>query len=86
MTPPPRVAVADDLAVLDLDPGPQVVGEAEPVRRPQVVERRIVGTDVVGRREVVVGDAHLRAELGHARQRVGGIHEMEVMVRSNLMT
>jgi hypothetical protein len=54
------VAVVDDAAVLDLDPGPQLVGEPEAVgglERGQVVER-------LRGRWVVVGDAETERQLG----------------------
>ena len=55
------VAVAGDAAVLDLDPGPKLVGEAEPVVGAELLELALVGmADDLGWGLVVVG--HVRAE------------------------
>src|SRR5215218_9352243 len=54
------VAVVDDAAVLDLDPGPQLVGEPEAVG---LLEGLEVLQDV-GRWRVVVGDAEAERQLG----------------------
>ena len=58
------VPVPDDLAVLDLDPGPEVIGFAEAVLVAQSLE--VTLADLVGRRFVVVADPHLEGNLGHA--------------------
>jgi len=53
--------------VVNVDPRAQMVGEPKPVRRAQ----RIQVVDLVGRRFVVVGDAHLERQLGHSLHRFG---------------
>src|SRR5829696_4177521 len=58
------VPVVDDLAVLDLDPGPEVFRLTEAVLVAQ--PREIAGADPVGRRLVVMADPHLEGDLGHA--------------------
>ena len=60
--PATRLAVLGDAAVLDVDPCPELVGEAEAIG----VAQRVEGVDVVGRRVVVMGDAHLERHLGHS--------------------
>jgi hypothetical protein len=63
------VAVVDDAAVVvDLDPGPQVVGEAEAVGGPEGVQ---VLQDL-GRWRVVVSDAEAERQLG-----AGAFHRPE---------
>ncbi len=62
------VAVVDDAAVLDLDPGPQLVGEPEAVGG---LERLQVLQHLRGRR-VVVGDAEAERQLG-----LGAFHRPE---------
>jgi hypothetical protein len=61
------VALVDDLAVIDLDPGLELVRLAEEI----VLVQRLEVVDPVGRRFVVVGDAHLERHLRHARDRLG---------------
>jgi hypothetical protein len=56
------VPVSDDLAVLDLDPAPEVIGLAEAVLVAQSLE--VTLADLVGRRFVVVADPHLEGNLG----------------------
>ena len=60
------VAVVDDLPVLDFDPRAEPVREAEAVGGAQALEV----FDHVGRRVVVVRDADLEGQLGHARHRL----------------
>src|SRR4029079_18150913 len=56
--------VPDDLAVLDLDPGPEVICLAETVFVAQ--PRESAGSDPVGGWLVVVADPELEGDLGHA--------------------
>ena len=60
--PAARVAGVDDPAVLDLDPGREVVGEAERARRRASASRSSMH---VGRRVVVVGEPGLERALEH---------------------
>jgi len=63
------VAGTGDLArVVDVDPGLQDVGEAEPVRGPQLLD---VAEDI-GRRIVVVGEPGVEGRPGSAGDRLGG--------------
>ena len=59
-----RLAVPDDAPVLDLDPAPQVVCEAELVAVAHLFE--VVGVDDIGQRRVVVTDPHLERHLRHS--------------------
>jgi len=59
--------VADDVAVDDLDPRRQLVGEAEPIRGLQCLER----LDVIRGRIVVVGEAHFEWDLGDPLDSLG---------------
>ena len=68
-SPAALMPVADDLAVLDLDPGPELVRLAKAVRVTQPLE--ITLGQLLGRRVVVVPDPDLERELGHARDRLG---------------
>src|SRR5438477_4348523 len=61
------VAVERRLAVVELDPCTQLVRLAEGVRLAKSLEV----FELVRRRLVVVGDAHLERELRHARDRLG---------------
>jgi hypothetical protein len=61
------VAVERRLAVVELDPRPQFVRLAEGVR----LTKRLEVLELVRRRVVVVGDAHLERKLRHARDRFG---------------
>ena len=62
MWPWPEVAVADDPSVLDLDERPELVRLAEPIRPAKLLEV----VELVGRRLVVVGHAHLERDLREA--------------------
>ena len=57
--PLPQVAVPDDPSILDLDERPKLVGLAEPIGLPKLLEI----LEVVGRGLVVVGDTHLEGDL-----------------------
>jgi hypothetical protein len=59
---PATLAVAHDAPVVHLDPGGEVVGEAEPVVVPE--RREVVRIDVVRRSGVVVADLQLEGQLG----------------------
>jgi hypothetical protein len=63
----PGSTVVDPITV-DLDPRPQVVGEAEPVSGLQGAEV----VDAIGWRVVVVGDADLEGHPHGAGDRLGG--------------
>ncbi len=59
--------MAGDLAVDDIDPRRQPVGETEAIRRLQRLER----LDVIRGRIVVVGEAHLEWDLGDSLDSLG---------------
>jgi hypothetical protein len=61
------VALVDDLAVLDLDPGLELVRLAEHV----VLVEGLEIVDAIGRRGVVVRDPHLKGHLRHAGDGLG---------------
>src|SRR5713101_2817077 len=60
------LAIGQDVAVLDLDPGPQLVREADAVAGQQGAEV----LEPVGRRKIVVGEPRLKSEPGEA---LGGL-------------
>jgi hypothetical protein len=62
----PQVPGVDDPAVLDLDERPQLVGLAEAIRRPEVLEV----LEDVGRWLVVVGDAQFERDLRRSSDRL----------------
>ena len=71
------MTVIDDPAVLDSDPGRQVVGLAEPVVIAQLLE--IARLQAVRRRLVVVTDPRSNGIFGSPWIASGGIQEMAVM-------